>query len=353
MAESMRPPSVSDVARRAGVSKATAARVLGGYGRVSAAIHAAVSAAAAEIGYRPNELARSMTTGRSDTIGIVVGDIANPFFAVAVHAMSQVLRAEGFGVLLANSAESLAEEKAAIDTLLGRRVDGMIVSPADMRESSHLRAIMDSGVPLVQFDRCAAGLAVAGVTADDRDVAAEVTQMLIRRGHRRIAYFTACETDSGRFSDLEEIGTGSVRERIAGFLTAGEGLEDTALEVVVGAVGAERAQSLATEVLARGAEAPTAMIASDSTIGLGLYTAARAAGIAIPQALSLVTFHDADWTAIAHPGITVISQPARRLGEEAARMLIRQIQTGDGTCAHHVVPCRIISRGSVGDGPVS
>ena len=159
--------TVADVAREAGVSKATAARVLGGYGTVSAKVREAVKAAAAALDYRPNELARSMTTGRSGTIGVVVGDIENPFFSLAVRGITDVARLAGFNVILSNSGEDVAAEKAAIRTLVAKRVDGIIVSPAKEGDVEHLKDIERSGRPLALLDRSAPSLNVDTVIADD------------------------------------------------------------------------------------------------------------------------------------------------------------------------------------------
>ena len=145
---SVRPSvTVADVARAAGVSKATAARVLGGYGTVSDKVREKVLAVAKSLDYRPNELARSMTTGRSGAIGVVVGDIENPFFSAAVRGITDVARAAGFTVILANSGEDIAAERDAIRTLMARRVDGLIVTPSRSREIDHLRDVQRTGRP--------------------------------------------------------------------------------------------------------------------------------------------------------------------------------------------------------------
>src|ERR671921_2730240 len=133
-----RSVTVQDVAQRAGVSKATAARVLGGYGVASAAVKAKVLAASKELGYQPNELARSISTGRSGTIGVVVGDIENPYFGLAVRGISDAASVAGFDVILANSGEELKKEQDAVRVLTGKRVDGLIVTPARNSETRHL-----------------------------------------------------------------------------------------------------------------------------------------------------------------------------------------------------------------------
>src|ERR671938_639006 len=131
--------TVQDVAREAGVSKATAARVLGRYGTASSGAREKVLAAAQKLGYQANELARSMTTGRSGTIGVVVGDIENPYFGQAVRGISDCAKGGGFDVILSNSGEDVAAERAAVDVLTAKGVDGLIVAPAVMHEKLHLR----------------------------------------------------------------------------------------------------------------------------------------------------------------------------------------------------------------------
>lgn len=339
-----RPPSVADVARLAGVSKATAARVLGGYGTVSDVTRGLVEAAAVQVGYRPNELARSMTTGRSATIGVVVGDIGNPFFAAAVRGIGAVARIEGFDVILASSDEDPEAERAAVQAFLARQVEGLIVSPASLADITHLR---DIGRPLALLDRAVSELEVDTVTADDRAAAERVTRLLLDRGHRRIAYLTACSPRSGAFTGLSDIVTGSVRQRIEGFVAACERVAGAAGRVVTDCGTPEATRRLAAGLLA-GAEQPTAIIASDSLIGLEVFKVSRELGLSLPEALSLVAFHDADWASVASPAVTVVRQPALDLGETAARLLIARLKGNSGPPRHVTVPTTLIMRDSVG-----
>lgn len=122
--------SIREVARQAGVSQATAARALGGYGRTSAATSARVLAAAAQLGYHTNELARSMVTKTTNTIGLVLADIQHPFFARIAHAVADVARQRGYALLLANSDSELTQERETVRVLAAKRVDGLIVVPA-------------------------------------------------------------------------------------------------------------------------------------------------------------------------------------------------------------------------------
>lgn len=345
-----RPITVADVAKAARVSKATAARVLGGYGVASERAQEHVLAAAQALDYRPNELARSMTTGRSGIIGVVVGDIENPFFSLAVRGISDTARAAGFHVILANSGEAIAAEKAAVRMLVGRRVDGLIVTPADARDTGHLREVAASGRPLALLDRPLPDLEVDAVTSDDRAAAAGATRLLAEAGHRRIAYVTAAGKYGDVYSGPGEISTASVGERIEGFLSVCRevGIEAPERLVALGAAGAEAAGRLAHDLLGRPAgRRPTGVIASDSLIGLEVFRAIQALGLAAPGDVSLVTFHDADWTGVTTPPVTAIDQPVYALGAGAADLLLSRLRGEAGPARRLVLPTRLIRRGSV------
>ncbi|WP_026870599.1 LacI family DNA-binding transcriptional regulator [Inquilinus limosus] len=340
--------TVADVARAAGVSKATAARVLGGYGTVSDKVREKVLAVAEALDYRPNELARSMTTGRSGAIGVVVGDIENPFFSAAVRGITDVARGAGFTVILANSGEDIAAERDAIRTLIGKRVDGLIVTPARSREIDHLRDVQRSGRPLALLDRAIPELAVDTVTVDDREAAEAATRLLIEHGHRRLTYVTACDTPEHTYRDLADIPTVSVRHRIEGFLSACEAarVPSPARSVRLGANGRQETRRLAMELL-RSPEPPTAVLASDSLIALEIFKVARELGLSIPDDLSLITFHDADWTGVTSPPVTVIDQPVHQLGTTVAELLVSRLKGYDGPARHMVIPTRLVTRASV------
>lgn len=342
--------TVADVARMAGVSKATAARVLGGYGTVSDRVRDAVTLAARNLNYRPNELARSMTTGRSGTIGVVVGDIENPFFSLAVRGITDIARQAGFTVILTNSGENTETEKAAIRALLAKRVDGLIVSPAKESDVDHLKDAIRSGCPMVLLDRGSRALGVDTVVADDGQAAEGITRRLIAGGHRRIAYLTACDTPDHCFRTPSDISTGSVRRRIEGFLRACReaGLAGMEAWVRLGALAPEETQRIATAMLTA-KHAPTAIIASDSVIGLDVFKVCRTLGLDIPRDLSLVSFHDADWTAVTTPPVTVVRQPVYQLGETAARLLVERLNGDGGPASRVVLQTELVERASVAD----
>lgn len=341
--------TVQDVAREAGVSKATAARVLGAYGTASPKARENVLAAARVLGYRANELARSMTTGRSGTIGVVVGDIENPFFGQAVRGISDRAGAAGFDVILANSGEDAAREQSAIRVLLGKRVDGLIVTPARLSETRHLQDVQRSGRPLVLLDRSVPTLDVDTVVTDDRAAAAAATRVLIEAGHRRIAYVSATSSDDPTYRGPHQIHLSSVRDRIEGFLEASAqaGIEEPAQYIRLGATRRGASHQIIADLLSL-PRRPTAILASDSIVALEVFKTLGAFGLRIPDDLSLIAFHDADWTSVTSPPITVIAQPVYDLGMESAQLLVNRIGGATGAPERIVLATTLIERQSVG-----
>ncbi|MDQ0392059.1 LacI family DNA-binding transcriptional regulator [Labrys monachus] len=343
-----RAVTVADVARAAQVSKAAAARALGGYGSVSDAVKQRVLEAAGRLDYRPNELARTMATGRSGTIGVIVGDIENPFFGSAVRGISDLAAASGFDVILSNSSETPSAEKASTRVFLAKRVDGLIVAPATMHDGAHLADALGQGCPLVLLDRDVPGLPVDVALIDDQAAAREATGLLIASGHRRLAYITATSVVDGRYSDTGQIVLTTVQNRIAGFreAAAAAGLAESDLRIRLGASTTAQSQEILLELL-RAPDRPTAILSSDSKIALEVFRAARAVGLAVPRDLSLITFDDAGWTSAVSPTVTVVSQPSYRLGYAAARMLIERIGGDKSAPRRCVLETALIRRESV------
>lgn len=338
-----REVTVSDVAAAAKVSKATAARVLGGYGAASEAVRDRVQAAAEQLGYHPNALAKTMTTGRSNSIGIIVGDIENPFFAQATRGAADVAKAAGYDLILLNSDEHAVAEENAISVLLAKRVDGILVAPASTTDPSSLREAVERARPMVLFDRVADGLDVDTVVADNLAGARRLAQLLLDAGHRRIAFVsTIAHADEYRVGD--RLGSSSVDDRVRGFVGA---LADAGVDDPARFVRLNARDGVPAVVRALVDDGITAIVASDSLIAQAAFRELRTLGRRIPDDVSLVAFDDADWTSLSAPGITVMAQPIHEIGAEAARLLIRRI-AGDGAPTEHVVLAqRLVERESI------
>lgn len=343
-----RDVTVADVAKHAQVSKAQAARALGNYGAVSDDVRERVLAAAQELNYRPNELARSMNTGKSHTIGVVVGDIENPHFGLAMRGISDAAKDAGFDVILINTGEDIAAEVDAVRILLDKRVDGLIVAPASSLETEHLQRVYESGRPLVLFDRKAPGVDADVIAVDMTEVARESTEYLIGLGHERIAFISTADA-AEPYRDGMVVGSSQISERLAGmsraFREAGLSLPEDLIRLNAG--NAASIKGLAREVF-EGPDPATAVVASDGLVGLSLVEAIQERGLQMPTDVSFLMYDDFAWTKLTTPPLTVIAQPVYAIGAAAADAVIKRIR---GQLPHlHLddFTATLIRRGSVG-----
>ncbi len=320
-------PTIPDVAARAGVSRATAARALGGRGSVSASAHEKVRAAARELGYQANGVARSMITGRTMTLGVVVGDIENEFFSRLVRGFTDVVRERGYDTILANTDERLDSERSAIRVLLERRVDGLLVAPVSMRDGRHLREARDAGAPIVLVDRRIPRSGLDTVIVDGVAAAREAVEHFLAAGHRRIGLVTGSAVGVGE--DDGEDPTSTSVDRLTGYREALEaaGLPFDPALVRVGDFHLEAARRRTADLL-RAPDRPTAVLATDSVLALGAFLAVRDVGLSCPGEVSLAGFDDPPWTSVVQPPLSVMDQPAYELGATAGRRLLARIENG-------------------------
>lgn len=355
--------TITEVAKRAGVSTATAGRVLGSYGYSSEDNKKKVRKAAKELGYRPNLLARGLITGRTKTIGVIAGDIQSPFYASILRGIADIARSEGFGVLLTNSDEMLERELEAVQLLLEKQVDGLILAPCDTTGSEHLHAAISSGCPVVQIDRTVRDLPADSVTVNSRLAARRSVGELIALGHRRIAM--VAELEHWEAGDVETFianvlsGADSPAplypswQRFQGYVEAhlAAGLSvDRDMIVRVGVYSVEAARRQTQEMLAR-ADRPTAIFTADGLMSAGVMDAITAARLQLPCDLSLICFDDLDWMSFLDPGITAIAQPLTTMGETAARLMLERLKGKDGKIRHVALEPSLSRRGSVAAPP--
>jgi LacI family transcriptional regulator len=283
-----------------------------------------------------------MSTGRSQTIGVVLSDIENPFFAKATRGIDDIARAAGFDLILCNTDEDAEKERSAIDLLLRKRVAGIILAPAT-RDSGQELLRAQQQRPVVLFDRGVDLPAFDTVIADNRRGGYELTTLLIAAGHRRIAFVSTLDQSEYR-RDLD-VRSSSVGDRIAGFHDALDeaGIPDEDRLVLLNG-RRDGIRQVIAQALDHGA---TAIVASDSLIAQHVMHVTRERGWTIPADVSLVSFDDADWTALSTPAITVMAQPIYEIGAEAARMLVRRLH--ERVDSPHVVikAQRLVERESV------
>lgn len=349
------PPTISEVAAAAGVGRATAARTLGDYGYVSVEMRERVLAAAERLGYRANRLARSVSTGVSHTLGVVVADIANPFFGGVVRGISAVARARGFDALVLSTYESLAEEIAAVDVLVDKRVDGIILSSAalELSATNHLDAARAQGIPVVLVDRAVPGLEVDAVVIDNRSASREAVDALIAEGHRRIGFVWGPPVEERPRLRRELVGAATRDlwtdgQRMLGYLDA---LDDAGILldpelVMVGQKTEERARGEVARMLALD-DPPTAIFCTETDAMTGTLHALREADFRIPVDVSIIGIDDSSWAAVMDPPLTMIEQPMQELGSRAAETLFARLDGTSEAPQTHSLETRFVRRASV------
>lgn len=368
-ARSLARPTIPDVARAAGVSVPAAGRALGGYGYVSADLRRRVLAAAERLGYRRNGLARSMVTGRTQTLGFVGADIENSFFARALRGISDAARAQQYQVILTNSDESPGLERAAVHLLMEKRVDGLIVAPADLGHAEHLEAAIREGTPVVLLDRAIPGLAADSVVVDNVPCAEQAVAHLIGLGHQRIAVIATRRGAQPVFS-AEGLQTNAEANpwllrpgaaRVLGYLRAHQAaglpvspeLVRVGVEPELARAGLQRRAVARAETLAvlRADPPATAIFTTDGDMSHGAIEAIRCSGLAIPGQVSIVGFDDVDWAALVTPPLSVVEQPAYDLGRMAAERLVARIQGDEAPPRHVALGTRLLLRASTAPPP--
>lgn len=339
-----------DVAREARVSRATAARALGGYGPVGAETERRVMAAAKRLGYRTNELARAMRAGKTLTIGLVVADIRNSFFDRVTHAIIGTAAQLGYQVLVTNTDEELSAEVEAVRVLTEKRVDGLIVVPSSPTQYGHLLINGSFVTPLVLLDRRIAALHVGSVTTDDHGGALEAVRLFTSRGHERIGLLVSSTTVEGQSQTDPANAISTISDRVGGFIA---GLAEAGIAVNANWVRYSRADhALATRTarqMLAGQPHPTALLTTNSDMALAVIDACRALGHRLGDDVSLISFDDSPWAPVFSPAVTVIARPVDELGRAAVLQLVSQIESGSVRAESIVLPTVLISRESVAD----
>lgn len=348
--------TIIDVAQAAGVSKSAAARVLSGSGSASERTRKKVLEAAERLGYRPNQLARAMKSGATNTIGIVVPDVALPFFSAVLRGLTDTARAAGFEVLVSNTDNDADIEARSLELLAEQRVDGIVIAPVFQDSPDAIIRLHQEGMPIVLLDRRMPGLEhLPLVSLDHVDATEQAVRSLIDAGHRRIALVTEASQGGSTLDDLaaqdaDHSDLSLLRpsaQRLIGYLRALRRADleiDEDLIIRSGYTTAEAQQAVAA-FLDRRAGA-TALHATDAVLSSGAYRGIRSRGLSIPDDLSFIGFDDEDWTTMVEPAVTVIEQPRQRLGATATTALVGIIRGGAAEPHQQLLQAELVARDS-------
>ncbi|MEV0378636.1 LacI family DNA-binding transcriptional regulator [Nonomuraea sp. NPDC050643] len=317
---------MKDVASAAGVALKTVSRVVNGEPGVHPATAERVRVAIDRLGYSRNESARVLRRGRTATIGLVIEDVADPFYAGLSRAVEAVVIDHGCLLLSGSSGEEPGRERELVETFCARRVDGLIVVPAG-DDHTYLRPELETGTPVVFADRPpGAGLDVDTVLTDNRGGAGQAVRHLLTHGHRRIAFL----------GDDPAIFTAS--ERLRGYRDELGGLYDQRLVAMrtpsLATVRADLDRMLALD------DPPTALFT-----GNGRYTVTTLRALS-GRRVALVGFDDFELADLLAPGVSVVAQDPSWMGRVAAELLFRRLRGDTGPSEHIELPVRLITRGS-------
>jgi DNA-binding LacI/PurR family transcriptional regulator len=335
----MSRPTMRDVAAAAEVSLMTVSRVVNGEPGVLPETAARVERAIRRLGYQRNDMARQLRSkGQlTHTIGLLVDDLANPFFATLASAVEDAARLRKYVVLIGSSNDNLRREREVISAFTARRVDGLIVVPA---AGSHkfLRDQIAAGVKVVCVDRPADGLRVDTVVVDNRNGAYGAVRHLLERGHRRIGYL----------GDRDDIWT--VQERYEGFAEAlaGERLTPDPALIRRGLTSREAAAEAAA-ALTRLTDPPTALFASNDLMTMGAVDGLHGR----TSSIALVGFDEFSLADKLTPRVTVVAQDPAAIGATAAQLLFARIGGDTSPPRDVVLLTRLVARGSGEIAPAS
>lgn len=312
--------TIKDIARELGISPSTVSRALKDHPDISPKTKKVVNELAERLNYQPNIVALSLRQSKTNTIGVIIPEIVHFFFSTIISGIEDVAYSAGYNVILAQSNESEAREMSDLKALFNSRVDGLLMSVS--RETSnydHIEAILAKGMPIVFFDRVYNNPKLSKVIVDDFAGAKEATLHLIKQGCKRIAHLEGPPN-----LDIS-------KQRMEGYK---EALEENGILfnkdlVVTCPSGTIEEGKKATEKLISLKKRPDAIFATNDPAAMGSMQAIKEKNLNIPKDIALVGFSNWFFSALMDPPLSSVDQPGFEMGQEAAKLLIRQIEKKD------------------------
>jgi LacI family transcriptional regulator len=332
-----RSATLADVAASAGVSASTASRALNGRGELSDVTRAAVIEAAERLGFQPSPLARSLRTRQTFTVGVVVPDVASPFYAASLKGAQSVLEAAGYRVMLMDSEQSVEGELGALRTLVNHQADGLLVATAGVGASAFDDVVGSVGTPCVFFDSVLDGAGAGCVTLENAAGIDQLVEHLRGHGHSRIALIAGSQQET------------SGRERLDAFVAAvRRSGADSSPDLIRACPWTQSAGADATRVLLELEPRPTAILASSAELALGCLSVCRELAVPLPDEIALVSFDDPYFGALLEPSLTAVGYDPREVGRGAAALLVEAMQDEGAERREVRVPVTLVRRRSCG-----
>ncbi|MCD6462638.1 MAG: LacI family DNA-binding transcriptional regulator [Thermotogae bacterium] len=301
------------------VNPSTVSRALRGKPGVSEELRNKILRTAEELGYYPDTRARSLKEGSTRTIGILIPDMGNPFFANAVAAMERVLFPMGYSFFLCVTEEDNEKERINLQKLLSYNVDGILAAPVDRIKNIKLyKQIQSKGIPLVFFDRRIVDLKVPYAVTDNRDGVYKLMDYLKKMGHESLGIITLHRES---YTGMERLNAAIERAKELGMEVRENWIKD--------GKSTQRGAYEAAKELFKERKLPTALFVCNNVMTLGVMKALKELSISVPDSISLVTFDDSFWNQIFDPPVTCVAQDPMQLGMIAATMLLNSIKYPD------------------------
>ncbi len=329
-------PTIYDVAERAGVSIATVSKVLNNTGNISDRTKKKVIKVMQELGYHPNSLAAALTGKKTFTIGVLVPDIANPFFAEVSRALENYARETGYAIILCSTDYQLEREQYYLDLLMKKQVDGIIIA-TEPKDLNAFQTLQSRDIPFLMFSIDHLALSSHVVTTDDIRGGYLAGRYLLDKGHRRLAIIAELNRPSGRL-------------RLEGFRRA---LSDHGIELdqrfIINSISKIEDAKIASQKILHLPERPTAVFATTDLIAVVFMNEARKTNVSVPEDISVIGFDNTIHAEIADPGLTTIAQPIDELARYAIYKLLESIENPQIPSHRIMLTPSLIERESVKD----
>ncbi|HKU26311.1 MAG TPA: LacI family DNA-binding transcriptional regulator [Candidatus Sulfotelmatobacter sp.] len=311
MTKKTKAPTLSEVARKAGVGTTTVSRVINGGNRVDPRTLARVHRAIDALGYRPNQAARILKGHRTKTIGLIIPSIADSFFASCAEAAQAIARTHDCLLIVTTTQNDPAAEIESVKVLMQHQTDGLIIAPSDSDNGVLRNVLARAAVPVVALDRPLLDSLVPSVVADNFAGASVATQHLIGHGYKRIACLTGENT------------LYTIRERINGYRQA---VQAAGLPVMLDtSITDYRSVENAIRRLLSSANPPDAMLTLKNSTTIGAFEVLQSLGVAIPGSVALLGYDDFELAQTVRPSISVVRQPIEEIGRMAAEILFQEL----------------------------
>ncbi|GEO10152.1 LacI family DNA-binding transcriptional regulator [Segetibacter aerophilus] len=312
--------TIKDIARELGISTSTVSRALRDSYEISAETKRIVLECAEKLHYTPNPIALSLKEKRSRSIAVVVCEIANSFFSQVINGIESIAYNKGYNVIISQSHESFEREVTDLQFLASRSIDGLIISVSSETENmEHLKKLFYKGLPIVFFDRVSEEMDTHLVMVDNFNSAYKATVHLIENGYKTIA----CLTNSAHLS--------ITKERIAGYKKAIEDSGELVNEDLIkycnhGGVHADETEKAMNELINL-EKRPDAIIGLSDKLTTGALRFLQKQGISIPKEMGLIGFSNGEFTEFLNPSLSIIRQPAFKMGQTAIELLLAVIES--------------------------